>query len=111
MKKILIMIFIFALSGCAGANVSWINYCQRNFLKPVTSSDGQILYYKQNNLDGNPSWAKDFNGCLKYGHEARGLNYSKSMWQVEEMCYKHEKCILAVYECLENRGYVRIKNQ
>lgn len=107
MKKTVILLALTILwcSGCA--NTSWVNYTQTHFLKPVNSTDGKLLYYKTNTYDSNPGWIKDFSGCLKYGHEARGLNYKQSMWEAEQMCYKHEDCIKAVYECLEKRGYVR----
>ena len=108
MRKTFILLILVIL-WCAGcANTSWINYCQTHFLKPVNSTDGKLLYYKTNTIDSNPGWIRDFNACLKYGHEARGLIYSKSMWQTSEMCYRHEDCIQAVYGCLEKREYVRV---
>ncbi len=108
MKKniIIVLLAMVFLNGCA-AN-SWVTYTQTHFQLPVNDSEGKLLYYKQNVLESNPRWIKDINACLKYGHEVRGLNYSENMWKTEEMCYKHEDCIKAVYNCLEQRGYIRI---
>jgi uncharacterized protein YgiM (DUF1202 family) len=107
MKQIiLVLLAMVVLGGCA--NTAWIEYTQTHYVKPVYSSDGVLLYYKQNTLTGNPRWIGDFNGCLKVGHERRGLDYSKSMWQISEMCYKHEDCIRYVNECLLERGYILI---